>query len=383
MRIKGADTYIHPEEIFANIFDKLKDMAKEHLNRTVEHAIVAVPSHFNDAQRQATKDAATMAGLNVLRIVNEPTAAGIAYGLEILSNEELNYVIYNLGAKESHLALESVELGVYEILAQEVDASLGGEGFENMQTLSHEYKDRILGLIKKLLEDAKMEKEDVDGILLIGDPSHIAKLQLLVEDFFDGMKTLSSGDVSPDQAVVHGAAIQGHVLSHYDDICPPMLDVTPLSLGIETSGGIFTKIVSRNTVIPTRKTRNFSTAMDNQEKIVIKILEGERAISNKNRLLGTLELTGLSPRPRGIPDIEVMFEIDPDEIITVIVRDKESAKEEKLVISGHRGRYSQEEIDEIVIESDNHWEEDQLVWKGLPDEVQDGSEEGMFGIITR
>jgi heat shock protein 5 len=387
VRTKGTDKYFSPEEISAKVLEKLKDMAEEHLNRTVNYTIITVPAYFNDAQRQATKDAALIAGLNVLRIVNEPTAAAIAYGVDTKYHEEVNFLVYNLGAKESHLTLESVDKGVYEILAQVVDINLGGENFENAQThtqqLNTQLSDRVVDLIKQLLKDARIEAKDVSGIIFTGNTSHIAKVQPLVEAYLDGKTSLSREDVSPDQAVVRGAAIQGHVLSSYDEGCTLIAEVSPLSLGIETNGGVFAKLIPRNTLIPTRKARSFLTATDNQETVMIKVLEGERAIANKNRLLGTLELTELPIKHKGGVEIEVTFEINADQILTVSAMEKETGNKAELVTSNNWYRYTMEELDGIIMNAQSGYEEDESFLKEYSILVQEGQGEDIFGVIAK
>lgn len=304
-----------------------------------------------------------------------------------MNDGEYNFITYDLGAKESHLALGSVDCGVYEILAQAADRDLGGEDFEitqaPLQELNKKSSDRVLDMGKQLLEKAGLEKKEINGIILSGNPAHIAKIQPLIEAFLDGKKALFRDDVNPDEAVVHGAAIQGHVLSSYGDTFSPALNLRLLSLGIETSGSIFTKLIPRYTIIPTRKTLQISTVMDNQEKVVIRILEGERAIASKNRFLGNLELTGLPLKPRGVPEIEVTFEMGEDEVLTVLAREKESRKEAELVITGNWDRYTVEEIDAIIMDAEGHYEEDQLLLKDLPIDLQDENGEHMFEIVVK
>jgi len=412
IRINGTDRYFTPEEISSKILENLKNMTETQLNRRVTCVVITVPSYFNDAQRYATKDAAMMAGLTVLRVVNEAAAAGIAYGIDLPRHnktpdecDECIFIIYNLGAKESDLALESIAQGIFEILALAGDRNLGGDDFENsllsyattrfnkknsiditknpevmnifksevdravqvlstelsaqieipssrgynrfsmtitqtqLQKLNKKLSDRSLNLLKQLLKNAKMERREVNGIIFTGDPTHIAKIQPFLEAYLDGKKALCSDDVSSDQAIVRGAAIQGDILlSHpFNDLT----EVTRLSLGIETNGGIFTKLIPGGTLIPTCKTYVISTTTDNQERVLIKVLEGERAIATRNRLLGTVELTGLLRKPKGEPEIEVVFEMDMNEILTVLVRERESGNEEKLIITGNKDRYTQ------------------------------------------
>ncbi|KAI9735404.1 MAG: ATPase with role in protein import into the ER [Claussenomyces sp. TS43310] len=449
VQIKGADQYFAPEEISAKVLQNLKNMAETHLNRTVKNAIITVPAHFNDTQRQTTKDAAERAGLSILRFINEATAAGIAYGIDIPRRErgseeceECLFVIYNLGAKESDLALDLVDRGVFEILALAGDRNLGGDDFENvllnhavaqvnkesnidftqdviamkglrsevmkaqqelstestatiqiparhsfnrfsmtitktqLQELNRQLSDRVLNLVQQLLDTAKTEKREINGIIFTGNPVHIAKIKPILEAYLDGKKTLSSDHIRADQAVVYGAALQGLVTSSDDGEGGCYIgELTRLSLGIEASGGNFTKLISRNTVIPTCKTRDLSTATDNQEKVVIKVLEGERVMASKNRLLGILELTGLSLKPRGIPEIEVVFELNPDEILTVVAREKGGGKEATLVITDV-DRSKWEEVETIVMEAESHDEEDALLLREFE------KEEDRFEVIA-
>jgi heat shock protein 5 len=446
VQVNGVDKYFAPEEVSAMVIDKLKNMAQEYLTRKVTHAVVTVPTHFNDTQRQATRDAGAIAGLTILRMVNEPTSAGISHGLELRQGENFN-IFYNLGAKESNVALEDVDQGVYEVLAHTNDQSLGGEDFQNVllshaisqyeiqklvnitkdskalkklkseiekaeqvlmtepsatiqmpaqdfsmfitqtqvQELNKKISERALDLVNKVLQEGKVEKREVNNIIFTGNPAHVAKIQTSIEAYLDGKKALSNDDVRSDETIVHGAAIQGSVLSGYDEFLstPSFPDLILLSLGIETSGGIFTKILPRYSIIPTLKIHEFTTITDGQEKVMIKVLEGERAMAGENGVLGTVELTGLPLRPRGVPTIEVMFQLDPYQALTVVVTEKESGKEAKLLITGTGDRYTWEEVDKIMMDMENHWEADQLLLKRPVIDVFDGTEESKYGLIAK
>ncbi|PKY26182.1 78 kDa glucose-regulated protein [Rhizophagus irregularis] len=396
--VKSEERIFTPEEISAMILGKMKEIAKSYLGKKVTHAVVTVPAYFNDAQRQATKDAGVIAGLNVLRIVNEPTAAAIAYGLD-KSDGERQILVYDLGGGTFDVSLLSIDDGVFEVLATAGDTHLGGEDFDNRvidyfvklykkknkvdvsqdlkamdklkrevekakRTLSSQMSTHIeiesfhdgkyfseiltrakfeelnndlflktLKFVEQVLKDANVDKKDVHDIVLVGGSTRIPKVQQLLEEFFSGKKTFK--DINPDEAVAYGAAIQG-------DICL-------LTLGIETTGGVMTKLIPRDTVIPTKKSQIFSTAADNQPTVLIQVYEEERFMTKDNNLLGkfeNFELTGILPAPRGIPQIEVTFEIDPDSIIKVYAKDI--------------GRLSQEEIDRMVEEAEQYAEEDNI-----------------------
>ncbi|PKC62510.1 78 kDa glucose-regulated protein [Rhizophagus irregularis] len=396
--VKSEERIFTPEEISAMILGKMKEIAKSYLGKKVTHAVVTVPAYFNDAQRQATKYAGVIAGLNVLRIVNEPTEAAIAYDL-YKSDGERQILVYDLGGGTFDVSLLSIDDGVFEVLATAGDTHLGGEDFDNRvidhfvklykkknkvdvsqdlkamdklkrevekakRTLSSQMSTHIeiesfhdgkyfseiltrakfeelnndlflktLKFVEQVLKDANVDKKDVHDIVLVGGSTRIPKVQQLLEEFFSGKKTFK--DINPDEAVAYGAAIQG-------DICL-------LTLGIETTGGVMTKLIPRDTVIPTKKSQIFSTAADNQPTVLIQVYEEERFMTKDNNLLGkfeNFELTGILPAPRGIPQIEVTFEIDPNSIIKVYAKDI--------------GRLSQEEIDRMVEEAEQYAEEDNI-----------------------
>merc|ERR1712110_1137700 len=417
-----------PEEVSSMVLTKMKETAEAYLGKTVKDAVVTVPAYFNDSQRQATKDAGVIAGLNVLRIINEPTAATIAYGLDKKKGDtsESNVLIFDLGGGTFDVSILTIEDGIFEVKSTAGDTHLGGEDFDNrmvdhfMKEFQRKHKKDIsankravrrlrtacerakrtlsasaqanieidslfegvdfytsvtrarfeelcsdlfrgtLEPVEKSLRDAKMDKSAIHDIVLVGGSTRIPKIQKLISDFFNG-KDLNKS-INPDEAVAYGAAVQAAILTgeqHESVSDLLLLDVAPLSLGIATEGSVMSTIIKRNSTIPNKKTESYTTLENNQRCLTVEIFEGERAMTRDNHLLGSFDLNGIPPAPRGVPSIEVTFDIDANGILNVSAEEKSTGKKEKITITNDNGRLSASEIKRMVDDAEKFKQEDE------------------------